>query len=82
MLEYTLHDYVKLVLNDHFQKLGENQPSKVYLMVITEVEKALFKSVLDYCENNQSKAAQILGISRGTLRHKLKEYGLDIHTRE
>jgi Fis family transcriptional regulator len=82
MLEYTLHDYVKLVLNDYFQKLGETPPSKVYDMVITEVEKALFKSVLDYCENNQSKTAQILGISRGTLRHKLKEYDLDIHARE
>ena len=77
MLEYTLHDYVQLVLKDYFEKLDNEKPAKIYAMVIAEVEKALFKSVLEYAKNNQSKAAKYLNVSRGTLRKKLKEYHLE-----
>jgi Fis family transcriptional regulator len=31
---------------------------------------------LEYTKNNQSKAAEILGLNRGTLRKKLKQYDL------
>ena len=41
-----------------------------------KVEEPLFRVVLDYAEGNQSRAAGILGINRGTLRKKLKELGL------
>lgn len=79
MLEHTLHDYVQIVLKNYFQNLGEALPSNVYTMVISEVEKALFQGVLDYTHHNQSKAAQYLGLNRGTLRKKLREYDLDTH---
>lgn len=75
-IEYTLHDYVTLVLKNYFHKLGD-PPAQLYTMVISEVEKALFKSVLEHAHHNQSKAAHFLGVSRGTLRKKLKEYGID-----
>jgi len=41
-----------------------------------EVEKPLFRTVMDYTGGNQSQAAEILGINRGTLRKKLKSYKL------
>ena len=41
-----------------------------------EVEEPLFRAVLDYAEGNQSRAAEVLGINRGTLRKKLKNYGI------
>lgn len=82
MLQHTLHEYVELVIKDYFQHLEGTPPSNVYLMVISEVEKALLKSVLDHVEHNQSKAALVLGISRGTLRSKLKAYDLDTHRGE
>jgi Fis family transcriptional regulator len=41
-----------------------------------EVEEPLFRAVLDYADGNQSRAADILGINRGTLRKKLKSYGI------
>ena len=44
--------------------------------MIGEVEQPLLKAVLEYTEGNQSRAADILGINRGTLRKKLKTYGL------
>jgi Fis family transcriptional regulator len=47
-------------------------------MVVSETEYALFKTVLEYAHGNQSKAAEYLGISRGTFRKKLKQ--CQLHT--
>jgi Fis family transcriptional regulator len=44
--------------------------------VISEVEQPLFEAVLEYTDGNQCRAADILGINRGTLRKKLKTYNL------
>jgi len=44
--------------------------------VLTEVERPLFRNVLEYAGGNQSEAAEILGINRGTLRKKLLAYKL------
>jgi Fis family transcriptional regulator len=76
-LEHSLHEYVKLTLKDYFEHLDEEKPLNIYAMVISEVEKAIFKTVLKYAKNNQSKAAAYLGLSRSTLRKKLREYDLD-----
>lgn len=48
----------------------------LYHVVMNEVEPALLGVVMQHAESNQSQAAEILGISRGTLRKKLKQYGL------
>ncbi|NKB47191.1 MAG: Fis family transcriptional regulator [Legionellales bacterium] len=47
-----------------------------YAALMTEVEKPLLKCVMKFTHDNQSRAAEILGLSRGTLRKKLKEYQL------
>ena len=44
--------------------------------MLREIEEPLFRTVLSHADGNQSQAAEILGINRGTLRKKLKEYGL------
>jgi Fis family transcriptional regulator len=44
--------------------------------VLTEVETPLLEAVMKYTKNNQSKAAELLGLNRGTLRKKLKQYDL------
>jgi Fis family transcriptional regulator len=46
-------------------------------MVLEQVEEPLLEAVMRYSAGNQSRAAEILGINRGTLRKKLKSYGLD-----
>ena len=63
-------------LNAYFATLNGHKPGQLYDLVLREVEEPLFKAVLDYAEGNQSRAAAILGINRGTLRKKLKTYGL------
>jgi Fis family transcriptional regulator, factor for inversion stimulation protein len=63
-------------LDAYFANLNGHKPGQLYDLVMREVEEPLFKAVLDYSQGNQSRAADILGINRGTLRKKLKEYGL------
>ena len=63
-------------LDGYFNKLNGHKPGDLYQLVLGEVEKPLFKAVLDYTNGNQSEAAQILGINRGTLRKKLRHYNL------
>ena len=64
-------------LEAYFEHLEGNFPANLYQMVLSEVEAPLFKVVMKQVQNNQSKAASMLGLSRGTLRKKLKQYGLD-----
>jgi Fis family transcriptional regulator, factor for inversion stimulation protein len=63
-------------LNNYFASLNGHKPGDLYQLVMGEVEKPLFKAVLTYTKGNQSEAAEILGINRGTLRRKLKTYNL------
>jgi Fis family transcriptional regulator len=50
--------------------------SDLYRLVLAEIELPLLSEVLAHVEGNQSRAAQILGLSRTTLRKKLREHGL------
>ena len=63
-------------LNSYFENLNGHKPGDLYQLVIGEVERPLFRAVLMYTNGNQSEAAEILGINRGTLRKKLKDYKL------
>ena len=57
----------------HFLETLDGEPcSELYDMVLQQVEEPLFKAVLDYTQHNQSHAAAILGLNRGTLRKKLR----------
>ncbi len=63
-------------LRGYFTRLNGHKPGDLYQLVLGEVEKPLFEAVLDYTKGNQSEAAEILGINRGTLRKKLRNYDL------
>lgn len=70
----TFSVHVTKMLEDYFGNLGGQAPANIYNMVLEQVEKPLLEKIMVYTRNNQSKAANILGISRGTLRTKLKRY--------
>ncbi len=72
----TLRECVEEAINSYFQQLDGHPTGDLYKMVMEEVEEPLFRSVLEYTGGNQSKASELLGINRGTLRKKLKLYGL------
>lgn len=63
-------------LQQYFTALNGDRPGDLYDLVIGEVERPLFKAVMDYTDGNQSQAAGILGLNRGTLRKKLRAYSL------
>lgn len=71
-----LHEHTEDALDQYFANLNGDRPGDLYDLVIGEVERPLFKAVLDYTDGNQSQAAGILGINRGTLRKKLRSYSL------
>lgn len=72
-----LRELIKETLTQYFQQLDGTHPTNLYDLVLEEVELPLLQIVMDFAEGNQSKAAEHLGISRGTLRKKLKHYKLD-----
>ena len=72
----TLHDHVARTIDDYFNHLDGECVTDVYRMVITQTERALFRSIMKRMNNNQTKAAHCLGISRGTLLKKLTQYKL------
>ena len=72
-----LSDMTERALKDYFAKLNGHAPVELYSFVIREVERPLFRMVMDFTRDNQSRAADILGINRGTLRKKLKNYGIN-----
>jgi Fis family transcriptional regulator len=71
-----LRSLTEQALDSYFTSLNGHAPGHLYDLVMREVEEPLFRAVLDYAEGNQSRAADILGINRGTLRKKLKVYGI------
>ena len=74
---YSLKQTVELALTQYLSDLDGETPSNLYDKVLSEIEKPLFSTIMDHCENNQSKAASCLGINRGTLRKKLKQYEIN-----
>ena len=74
-----LKDEVRKAMRRYFNQLDKkNIPIDVYKLVLKEVEPPLLISVMKFANNNQSKAARILGINRTTLRTKLKKYNINL----
>lgn len=73
---YTLEEFLSDRLKRYIKDMASLKRSNLYSTVISEVEKALIKIVLETMEGNQLRTAKALGISRTTLREKIKEYGL------
>jgi Fis family transcriptional regulator len=71
-----LRNLTEEALRKYFKDLNGHKPGELYDLVLGEVEPPLFKTVMDYTQGNQSRAAEILGINRATLRKKLKHYYL------
>ena len=67
---------VKSALEEYFKDLDGQPPHAVYDMVLQCVEKPLLEFVMNRAGGNQSKAAEILGLNRNTLRKKLKQYNI------
>lgn len=67
---------VRASLAQYLSELDGTNPGNLYDMVLQQVEQPLLEIVMQHVDGNQSRAAECLGINRGTLRKKLKAYNL------
>jgi two-component system nitrogen regulation response regulator GlnG len=70
----SIKEFLEEKLKRYLKEMTEMENCNLYETVISEVEKALLKIVLDETRGNQLRAAKTLGINRNTLRTKIKEY--------
>lgn len=68
---------IRMAMEQYFRDLDGETPSAVYEMVLAKVEKPLLEVVLDHTQGNQTRAAELLGLNRNTLRKKMKLYSID-----
>src|SRR5579864_1764932 len=74
--ECSLTSNVAEIMKHYFANLQGEEPSNVYDFFLDEIEEPLLHAVMKYTQENQSEAARMLGLSRGTLRTKLKKFGM------
>jgi Fis family transcriptional regulator len=72
----SLKDHVTEAMERYFHDLDGQDTKELYNLVMAEVEPPLLEAAMKYTRQNQSKTAALLGLNRGTLRKKLKQYNL------
>jgi len=72
-----LYNAVKHSIRRYLYELDGTEPNEMYAMVLRQIELPLLEAVLEHTRGNQSRAAEYLGLNRGTLRKKLRIYDLD-----
>jgi Fis family transcriptional regulator len=72
----TLREGVEQSVLHYFKKHGLQSPGNLYHFALGEFEKPLIRTVLNFVKGNQSLAAILMGVSRGTLRKKMKQYSM------
>jgi len=77
MRENELSSTVRKVMKQYFKDLDGERCTEIYEMVVAAVEKPMLEVVMFQAHGNQTRAAQLLGVNRNTLRKKLKQHGLD-----
>lgn len=76
MSKKNIQECVRNSLEGYLRDLGGTEPDGMYTMLVNVVEKPLLEVVMHHADNNQSRAAQWLGLNRNTLRKKLLEHKL------
>ena len=60
----------------YLDDMGHTPPDNLHERIMREVEVPLIETVLEHTGGNQSRAAAILGMTRSTLRNRIRRYGL------
>ncbi|GDX57358.1 MAG: hypothetical protein RL342_1483 [Pseudomonadota bacterium] len=76
MSKKLIEDCVRSSMEAYLRDLQGAEPDRMYDMLLNAMEKPLLETVLRHTDNNQSRAAQWLGLNRNTLRKKLLEHKL------
>ncbi len=76
MSKTHIQECIRNSLEVFLRDLRGTEPDGMYNMLVNVVEKPLLEVVMRHADNNQSRAAQWLGLNRNTLRKKLLEHKL------
>jgi len=76
MSKRQIEECIRTSLDDYFKDLRGTEPDRMYDMMVRVVEKPLLEVVMQQAAQNQSRAAEWLGLNRNTLRKKLVEHKL------
>ena len=76
MSKKHIEECVRTSLEGYFKDLNGTEPDGMYDMMVRVVEKPLLEVVMQHADQNQSRAAEWLGLNRNTLRKKLVEHKL------
>ena len=71
-----LREHVQATIRQYLEDMGSTEPEHVYRKLLSEIEPPLIEEVLRYSGGNQSRSARILGMTRNTLRSKLRRYSI------
>ncbi|MEX2500065.1 MAG: helix-turn-helix domain-containing protein [Wenzhouxiangellaceae bacterium] len=71
-----LKDVVTRAVAQYLDDMGNTPPDNLHERILREVEVPLITTVLNHTGGNQSRAAAILGMTRSTLRNRIRRYGL------
>lgn len=77
--QHPLRVHVENAVREYLKRMEGAEPDALYSLVLQEVHTGVLSVVMEWANHNQSKAAQCLGLSRGTLRKLLEKYGLEEH---
>lgn len=69
-----LLDGLVATLDRYFEHLGEAKPHALHAMVIEATERPLIEYVLQHTGGRLAESAAVLGLSRTTLRKKMRDY--------
>ena len=72
-----LRTQAKVAIKNYLSQLNGNDVDDMYDLVLSEIEAPMLEEVMQYTRGNQTRAANLLGINRGTFRKKLKKYGMN-----
>ena len=72
----SLSEHVAIAVRQYLATLGDENASDLYALMLSQLEQPLLQVLLEHTRGNQSQVAAMLGMNRGTLRKKLKTYGL------
>ncbi len=76
MNENEIASCVRKAMTQYFADLDGETPSAIYDMVVGCVEKPLLEVILRQADGNQTRAAEMLGINRNTLRKKMQAHSI------
>jgi Fis family transcriptional regulator, factor for inversion stimulation protein len=68
---------LRKMLKQYFKDLDGEEATDIYDMVVANVERPLLEVVMHHAKGNQTRAADLLGLNRNTLRKKLMQHGIE-----